>query len=109
MAVIGFEWNQEDDIVNHLSLISNKSFIFSDGEYLTSVDNTWVSVSQTLPTQSQFEEEGMEDLSIFNRQVQPVLDSPIQMTSEGVLGEGRVFKGTVDLKKYFDLRKLEVK
>lgn len=70
---------------------------------------SWKTVSTTLPTAYQFQEEGMEDLSILDRQVQPVLNSPIQMTDDGVLGEGKVYKGTVDLKKYFDLRKLEVK
>lgn len=71
--------------------------------------SSWQTVSSTLPSSHQFQEEGMEDLTIFDRQVQPVLNSPIQMTNEGVLGEGKVFKGKVDLKKYFDLRKLEIK
>ncbi len=69
---------------------------------------SWKTVSATLPTTQQFQEEGMEDLSVFDRKVQPVLNSPIQMTSEQ-LGEGKVFKGKVDLKKYFDLRNLEIK
>lgn len=70
--------------------------------------SSWKTVSPTLPTLPQFQEEGMDDLSVFDRKVQPVLESPQEMTSS-VLGEGKVFKGTVDLKKYFDLRKLEVK
>ncbi|MGG0667633.1 discoidin domain-containing protein [Lederbergia citrisecunda] len=68
----------------------------------------WKTVSPTLPTLTQFQEEGMDDLSILDRKVQQVLGSPQQMTSEA-LGEGKVFKGSVDLKKLFDLRKLEVR
>jgi len=65
-------------------------------------------VSPTLPTLPQFQTEGMDDLSIFDRKVQKVLESPKGMTSE-VLGAGKVYKSSVDLKKIFDLRKLEVK
>lgn len=72
------------------------------------VTPTWQTVSPTLPTLPQFQSEGMDDLSIFDRKVQQVLESPQAMTSS-VLGGGKVFKGSVDLKKYFDLRKLEVK
>lgn len=70
--------------------------------------SSWKTVSPTLPTLTQFQSEGMDDLSVFDRKVQTVLESPQTMTSS-VLGEGKVFKSTVDLKKYFDLRKLEVK
>ncbi|MEK4025534.1 discoidin domain-containing protein [Sporosarcina sp. FSL W7-1283] len=69
---------------------------------------SWKTVSPTLPTLTQFQSEGMDDLSILDRKLQQVIESPQQMTSE-VLGEGKVFKGTVDLQKLFDLRKLEVK
>lgn len=72
------------------------------------VGSDWKTVSSTLPTVSQFQSEGMDDLSIFDRKVQTVQDSPQEMTNE-VLGEGKLFKSTVDLKRYFDLRKLEVK
>lgn len=65
-------------------------------------------ISPTLPTLPIFQTEGMDDLSIFDRKVQTVLESPKVMTSE-VLGVGKVYKSSVDLKKYFDLRKIEVK
>lgn len=98
--VIMDEWYIERPIVN-------KTLILSENEYLTNVDSTWVSVSQTLPTLQQFQDSGMDDISILNREIQ-VASTP-QMTNNGALGEGKVFKGTVDLKKYFDLRKIEVK
>lgn len=85
-----------------------KTLILNGNEYKKFDDNGWQTVSITLPTSQQFQEEGMEDLSILDRKVQPVLDSPLSMSKE-VLGEGKVFKASVDLKKYFDLRKLEVK
>lgn len=86
----------------------NKTLILSENQYLKYTENGWKNVSGTLPNQAGFEEHGMEDLSILDRKVQPILESPIQMSKEE-LGEGKVFKASVDLKKYFDLRKLEVK
>lgn len=69
---------------------------------------SWKTVSQSPPTLPQFKEEGMDNLAILDRKVTTVLDSPLPMTSSE-LGEGKVFKQTINLKKYFDLRKLEVK
>lgn len=87
----------------------NKTLILSKNEYQKYGDNGWESVSSTLPNQAGFEEHGMDDLSAFDRSVQPVTGSPFVMTSDGALGEGKVFKGHVDLKKYFDLRNLSIK
>lgn len=70
--------------------------------------SSWQTVSPILPTITQFQEEGMDDLSPLDRKVQTVMESPKGMTSE-VLGVGKVLKATVNLNKYFDLRKLEVK
>lgn len=107
---VGLQWVRDNDGESSYlpNLTTNKSFIHTSGGYMKHSPEGWKIVSPTLPTLTQFQEEGMEDLSVFDRKVQPVLESPQQMTSE-VLGEGKVFKGTVDLKKYFDLRKLEVK
>jgi hypothetical protein len=77
-------------------------------EYVPEKRPSWKTVSPNLPTLNQFQEDGMEDLSFFDRKVQQALGSPLQMTSS-VLDGGKVFKFSVDLKKYFDLRKLEVK
>lgn len=87
----------------------SKTFILKELEYNNRVNGNWNSVSSTLPTLTQFQNEGIDDLSILDRRVQLVDSSPQIMTNEGVLGEGKVFKSTIDLTKYFDLRKLEVK
>lgn len=99
-----------DELVVYEVFPPIKTLILSDGEYKRFDEglHRWQTVSTALPSSEQFREHGMEDLSILDRKVQPVLESPIQMTSEG-LGEGKVFKASVDLKKYFDSRKLEVK
>lgn len=88
--------------------IVNKSFISLELGYKKYENGVWSDVAPTLPTLTQFQSEGMDDLSLFDRKVQAVLESPQAMTNS-VLGEGKVFKGTVSLTKYFDLRKLEVK
>lgn len=76
--------------------------------YSPAIPSKFQTVSTTLPTLTQFQTEGMDDLSIFDRKIQKVLESPKTMTSS-VLGTGNVYKSSVDLKKYFDLRKIEVK
>lgn len=76
--------------------------------YSPATPPSWQTVSPTLPTITQFQEEGMDEFSALDRKVQTVMESPIAMTSE-VLGKGKVLKATVNLNKYFDLRKLEVK
>lgn len=90
-------------------IILSKTLILKQNEYHKYSENGWESVSATLPNQTGFEEHGMEDLSVFDRDVQTVTGSPFLMTNDGTLGEGKVFKGKVDLKKIVDLRKLEIK
>lgn len=106
----GFEWIKNSDEQKQYSIVLpiNKTLILSENQYLKYTENGWKNVSGTLPNQAGFEEHGMEDLSILDRKVQPILSSPLNMTSENP-GGGKVFRGKVDLKKIVDLRRLEVK
>ncbi|QJI52471.1 hypothetical protein [Psychrobacillus phage Perkons] len=66
MTVIGFEWNQVDDIVNHLSLTTNKTLLLYDDKYHKYNISTsqFDIVSNSLPTLVQFQTEGMDNLLI---------------------------------------------
>ena len=109
-GMYGFEWTPSNDAQKQFAFIPvTKTLILSESNYKKYDVNGWQIVSPTLPTQAEFELEGMDDLSVLNRKVQSVIDSPFLMTDDGALGLGKVFKSTVDLTKYKDLRKLEVK
>lgn len=70
----------------------------------------WETISTTLPTQTQFLEQGMDSLSpLLDRKVTTL--EPMNMTdkSEILNGEtGKVFSNTIDLKKYFDIRSIRM-
>lgn len=75
---------------------------------IPAIPSSWATVSTILPSLTQFQTEGIDDLSIFDRKIQEVLGNPKVMDSE-VLGVGTVYKTSINLKKIFDLRKIEVK
>jgi hypothetical protein len=81
--------------------ILNKTLISfaNEGDYKT-YNNGWQTVSTTLPSQSQFETDGMDALSVFDRQSKTFTQD---MTNDGTLGAGLKFSTTIDLKKYFDI------
>jgi hypothetical protein len=66
--------------------------------------NAWATVSTTLPSEDTFKNEGM-NFTIFDRKPTIFVQG---MTNNGVLGNGKVFKSNVDIKKYFDLIGLNV-
>lgn len=93
----------------------NKSLILHDGEYKSREEETmatpahWQTVSTSLPTSTQFIEQGMDNLSpLLDRKVTELEPMPMTDKSE-ILGEGevgKVFSKTIDLKKYFDIRSI---
>lgn len=90
-----------------------KSFIHHDGSYkkyteLVSGGNSdgWSVISATLPSEDTFISDGMNDLSVLNRKNKDFVQA---MSANGSLGSGKVLKGTIDLKKYFEITKLTVK
>lgn len=79
-----------------------RSFIYHNGEY-KKWDDGWQVVSTSFPTIQQFQDEGMDGLSVLDR-----VSSQFEqnMTDAGVLGEGMLFKTTIDLKRYIDINSL---
>lgn len=67
-------------------------------------NSQWENVSSTLPTSIQFIEDGMDSLSpLFDRAVQNL--NPQEMTLDSTfVGEGKLFRKSVNLNKYFDIR-----
>lgn len=85
-------------------LATNKSFILFDGGY-KKWGNGWQTVSTTLPTKDTFMNEGI-DLSALDRKETLFIQT---MVNNGALGSGKVFSTTIDLKKFLDIVKLEIK
>lgn len=86
--------------------MSNKILIQSNREYKTYDDYGWRVVSTVLPTKEQFQEEGMDDLSILDRKLTVFIQD---MEYDGLLDNGKKFSSTIDLKKYIDIRSIKVK
>lgn len=67
----------------------------------------WEAISITLPTQTQFSEQGMDSLSpLLDRNV-TTLEPMAMVDKSDILGDGEIgklFSNTIDLKKYFDIR-----
>lgn len=69
----------------------------------------WSTVSTTLPTSTQFLNDGVDSLShLFERTVTELEPIPMTDKSEilGVGEVGKVFSNTIDLKKFFDIRSI---
>ena len=82
-------------------MLINKTLISfaNEGDYKT-YNNGWQTVSISLPTQFQFETDGIDDVSVLNRTSKTFTQD---MTNDGTLGAGLKFSTTIDLKKYFDI------
>lgn len=85
-----------------------KSFVKHDGAYKRLDTGTleWNTISATLPSEDTFINEGMDDLSVLDRKNEVFVQA---MISNGSLGSGKLFKGSIDLKKYFEIKSLSVK
>ncbi|RRJ66412.1 hypothetical protein EHV15_28435 [Paenibacillus oralis] len=80
-----------------------KSFIKIKNEYKT-YKSSWKTISATLPTLDTFKKEGMDNLSVLDRKTKSfVLPMDDNTASGEVLGNGKVFKEKIDLKKYFEI------
>jgi hypothetical protein len=75
-------------------------------EKTTVSDAGWKTISATLPSEDTFINDGMDDLSVLDRRNKGFVAS---MTANGSLGSGKMFKGSVDLKKYFEVTSISVK
>ncbi|WP_405158931.1 hypothetical protein [Paenibacillus sp. FSL H8-0283] len=85
-----------------------KSFVKHDGAYKRFDTGTleWNTISATLPSEDTFINDGMDDLSVLDRKNEGFIAS---MSANGSLGSGKMFKGRIDLKKYFEIINVSVK
>lgn|GEM_PF-6372314 len=86
--------------------MANYSLIQDSVNYKTFKNNAWINLSTTLPLKSLFISDGIVDLNVFNRSSKVIVQN---MTNNGVLGSGKVFKSTVNLKRYIEITNLSVK
>ncbi|SHN71821.1 hypothetical protein SAMN04487896_2862 [Paenibacillus sp. ov031] len=90
------------------SLPMNRTFINHDGSYkkFDTITGNWKTISATLPSENTFINDGMDDLSVLDRKNKGFVAS---MSANGSLGSGKIFKVSVDLKKYFEITSVSVK
>lgn len=82
-----------------------KTLIYTGGAYKNYKDNLWNTVSTTLPDENTFKNEG-NDVADFTRRLKVFKQT---LNGATTLGSGKQFKTKVDLKRYIDLIKLELK
>lgn len=85
--------------------IKPHTFIKSNNTYKSFKNNQWNTISTTLPSQPTFISDGMKNLAVLDRKESKFTQD---MVDNGALGEGKVFKNTVDLKRLFEITKIEV-
>ncbi|CAH0122553.1 hypothetical protein PAE9249_05125 [Paenibacillus sp. CECT 9249] len=83
-----------------------KTFIKLNDSYYIWTNNEWSSVSPTLPTKEAFKSMGMNDLSILDRK--STFFKKV-MREDGTIDNGKLFKSTIDLKKYIEIKSINVK
>lgn len=70
------------------------------------IPSMWHTISATLPSEDSFINDGMDDLSVLDRKNE---NFALTMTAKGSLGSGKLFKGSIDLKKYYEITSVNVK
>lgn len=106
-------WNRTDNgfrpVLEIEDLTQYRSFVKVDGEY-KKLDSTWQTISTTLPSVDTFMNEGMENLSVFDRKLTTFTIPMDDNTPQGQpLGNGKVFKEKINLKKYIEINSINVK
>ncbi|MFX3647602.1 MAG: hypothetical protein ACE3K2_27340 [Paenibacillus sp.] len=70
------------------------------------IPSMWNTISVTLPSEDSFINDGMDDLSVLDRKKEDFVQN---MTVNGSIGSGKLFKGSINLKKYFEITNVNVK
>ncbi|MGN7411889.1 hypothetical protein [Paenibacillus sp. SAF-068] len=70
------------------------------------IPSMWNTISATLPSEDTFINDGMDDLSVLDRKKEDFIQN---MTANGSIGSGKLFKGSMDLKKYSEITSVNVK
>ncbi|QWU14466.1 hypothetical protein SAMN04487895_101776 [Paenibacillus sophorae] len=81
-------------------------FLIKDQNEYKTFETSWNTISTTLPSKDTFISDGITDLAILNRKATIIHQV---MSNNGTLGNGKTFKTTIDLNKYFEIQKLNMK
>lgn len=106
-------WNRTDNgfrpVLEIEDLTQYRSFVKIDGEY-KKLDSTWQTISTTLPSVDTFMNEGMKNLSVVDRKLTTFTIPMDDNTPQGQpLGNGKVFKEKINLKKFIEINSINVK
>lgn len=92
------------------SKIINRAFVQVDGEYRKWNGSEWLTISETMPSVDTFINDGMKNISVLDRRQKvsliPMIDSGV---SGEPLGNGKMFKGRINLNKLIEVTSIEVK
>ncbi|WP_339303210.1 hypothetical protein [Paenibacillus sp. FSL R5-0519] len=66
----------------------------------------WNTISATLPSENTFINDGMDNLSVLDRKNENFVQN---INADGSLGSGKLFKGSIDLIKYFEISNVSMK
>lgn len=86
-------------------ILKTHTFIKLNNQYKTFKNNQWNNISTTLPAESVSISEGMQNLTILDRKESKFTQN---MSNNGSLGEGKVFKSSIDLKKLFEIKSIQI-
>ena len=98
-SIDAIDINSDGELV-HIStpILVSYSLIKSSNNILTLQDNEWIDTGLTEPlSQKDFEEYGMEDLSPLTIPTNKVVKT---MDFDRVEGDGKIYRKTIDIKKY---------
>lgn len=93
--------------IGKIDLTQFNYFIVQDNKYkkwYEDITPPWQIISSSLPTIEVFKSKGMQDLTTLDRKETKFTQN---MINNGSLGEGKIFKSTIDLKRLFEITKIE--
>lgn len=85
-----------------------KTLINNNGKYKKYINGQWIDVSTTSPTEQEFITHGMPLPTVKSFKRELVTQSNV-MVSQGTLGSGKLFKSSINLDKYFNIKSIEIK
>lgn len=89
---------------------SAKIMIYNDGKYKKYSNGLWmdVNIAGAFPTEQEMKTLGMSIADLRKLEREQVVMNDL-MINQGTLGSGKLFKSTINLDKYFDIKRLEIK
>lgn len=99
-------WGGGNGTITTYKMNITTTLIEVSGNYKNWRSSQWNTISTTLPSPNTFINEGIDDLSILDRNSKNFVHS---MSLNGSLGSGKLFKSNINLEKYLEITNLYTK